>query len=91
MVIGVALLSMVTASIAAFFVGEDEKLLRREMHRDIRELRQEVASMLGEEERALRAEVREDVRMLREEIGRLREELRVRDDRAASGKGPPQR
>lgn len=44
-VIGYAILSMVTASIAAIFVGEDEKLLRREMHQDIRELRQEVAKL----------------------------------------------
>jgi len=44
-VVGYAMLSMVTASIAAFFVGEDEKLLRREMHQDIKELRQEVAHL----------------------------------------------
>jgi voltage-gated potassium channel len=90
-VIGVALLSVVTASIAAFLVGEDEKLLRREMHHDIRQLRQEVAAMLGEEERALRAEVRHDVRILREEIGRLREELRHRDDHAGGGLGSTER
>ena len=90
-VIGVALLSVVTASIAAFLVGEDEKLLRREMHHDIRQLRQEMATMLGEEERALRAEVRDDVRTLREEIGRLREELRRGQDHVADGQGPAQR
>jgi voltage-gated potassium channel len=84
-VIGVALLSVVTASIAAFLVGEDEKLLRREMHHDVRQLRQEVAAMLGEEERAVRAEVRDDVRMLREEIGRLRDELRRGRDPARGG------
>ena len=44
-VVGYAILSMVTASIAAFFVGEEEKLLRREMHQDIKELRQEVAQL----------------------------------------------
>ena len=90
-VIGVALLSVVTASIAAFLVGEDEKLLRREMHHDIRQLRQEVAAMLGEEERALRAEVRDDVRTLREEIGRLREELGRRHDHAGGGRGSTER
>lgn len=40
--LGYAMLSLVTASIAAMFIGEDEKLLRREMHRDIRSLRAEV-------------------------------------------------
>ncbi|HZP86469.1 MAG TPA: ion channel, partial [Burkholderiales bacterium] len=85
-VIGVALLSMVTASVAAFFIGEDEKLLRKEMHQDIRRLREEVAQMIGEEERALRHEVREDVRMLRQELKQLREELardRARRDDAS--------
>jgi voltage-gated potassium channel len=43
--IGYAILSMVTATIAAFFVGEDEKALRREMHRDIKALREEVAAL----------------------------------------------
>jgi len=40
--LGYALLSLVTASIAAFFVGEDEKELRREMHHDIKSLRREI-------------------------------------------------
>lgn len=40
--LGYAMLSLVTASIAAMFIGEDEKLLRREMHRDIRSLQAEV-------------------------------------------------
>ena len=40
--LGYAMLSLVTASIAAMFVGDDEKQLRREMHRDIRSLQIEV-------------------------------------------------
>lgn len=43
--VGYAILSMVTASIAAFFVGEDEKHLRREIHHDIKALRDEVAQL----------------------------------------------
>ncbi len=50
-VIGFSILSLMTASIAAFFVGEDEKRLRHEMHSDIKELRDEVGK--------LRAEMRE--------------------------------
>lgn len=42
---GFAMLSLVTASIAAYFIGEDEKKLRREMHQDIKELREEVAKL----------------------------------------------
>lgn len=43
--VGYAVISMVTASIAAFFIGEDEKRLRRETHQDIKALRDEVAQL----------------------------------------------
>lgn len=43
--LGYAVISMVTASIAALFIGEEEKELRREMHRDIKALRQEIAEL----------------------------------------------
>jgi len=84
-VVGVALLSMVTASIAAFFIGEDEKLLRKEMHRDIRQLRGEMAQLIDEEERRLRREMHADIRELRDELRRLREELRARQADAHRG------
>ncbi len=44
-IVGFTVFSLVTASISAFFVGEDEKKLRREMHQDIRELRREIAEL----------------------------------------------
>jgi voltage-gated potassium channel len=44
-IVGFTMLSVVTASIAAFFIGEDEKKLRREMHDDIKALRQEVMKL----------------------------------------------
>jgi voltage-gated potassium channel len=74
-VIGVALLSTVTASVAAFFIGEDEKRLRKEMHQDIRELRRETAQLIGDEERALRRAMHDDIRQLRDEVRALRAEL----------------
>lgn len=43
--LGYAVISLVTASIAALFIGEEEKELRREMHRDIKALRQEIADL----------------------------------------------
>lgn len=46
--LGYAIMSMVTASIAAFFIGEDEKRLRREMHHDIKALREELAQLRAE-------------------------------------------
>ncbi|MEW6312710.1 MAG: ion channel [Pseudomonadota bacterium] len=58
---GLTLLSIFTASIAAFFVGEDEKILRRELHRDIKALREEVAQ-LREELRQYRQEEQRDAR-----------------------------
>lgn len=46
--LGYALFSIVTASIAALFVGEDEKRLRRELHADIRILRNEIVALRAE-------------------------------------------
>lgn len=43
--LGYAVISLVTASIAALFIGEEEKELRREMHHDIKALRQEIAEL----------------------------------------------
>ncbi|TCV82363.1 potassium channel family protein [Sulfurirhabdus autotrophica] len=47
-VLGFTMLSVVTASLSAFFVGEEEKVLRREMHRDIKALREDVKALRGE-------------------------------------------
>lgn len=49
-VVGFTVFSLVTASISAFFVGEDEKTLRRELHHDIRKLREEIAQLRAEME-----------------------------------------
>jgi voltage-gated potassium channel len=76
--LGFTLFSLVTASIAAFFIGEDEKLLRREMHQDIRQLRQEVAQLIGEEERGLRRQMHGDIRKVRDELSELRQLIRGR-------------
>ncbi|MDP1924622.1 MAG: potassium channel family protein [Thiobacillus sp.] len=38
-------MSLVTASIAAFFVGQEEKRMRLEMHHDLKALRQEIADL----------------------------------------------
>ncbi|HEX8956898.1 MAG TPA: ion channel [Burkholderiaceae bacterium] len=43
--LGYALFSLLTANIAALLVGEDEKKLRRELHADLRALRQEIAAL----------------------------------------------
>jgi voltage-gated potassium channel len=46
--VGFALLSMVTARISAFFIGEDEKRSRQELHQDIRRLNAEVRALREE-------------------------------------------
>ena len=46
--LGYAVFSVVTASIAALFVGEDEKRFERELHADIRHLRHEIAVLRDE-------------------------------------------
>jgi voltage-gated potassium channel len=74
--LGFTLFSLVTASIAAFFVGEDEKLLQREMHQDIRKLHDEIAQLIGEEERTLRRQMHADIRQLRAEVAEIRLALR---------------
>jgi voltage-gated potassium channel len=43
--LGYGLLSLVFASIAAIFVEQEERLLHREMHRDIKALRDEIAAL----------------------------------------------
>lgn len=73
---GFTLFSLVTASIAAFFVGEDEKLLRREMHQDIRRLHDDIAKLISDEERTLRREMHADIRQLRAEVAEIRQAIR---------------
>lgn len=43
--LGYAVISLVTASIAALFIGEEERELRRELHRDIKALRMEISEL----------------------------------------------
>jgi len=73
--IGLTIFSLVTASIAVFFVGEEEKTLRRQMHHDVQHLKQDMARLFTEEEAMLRRELHADVRRLREELERLRKEI----------------
>jgi voltage-gated potassium channel len=55
--LGYAVFSIVTASIAALFVGEDEKRFEKELHADIRHLRNEIVVLRAELHRALSAGV----------------------------------
>jgi voltage-gated potassium channel len=75
-VLGLSVLSLVTATLVSLFIGEDEARLRREMHEDIKSLRRSTEEAIGAEEEAVRKELHHDVRLLRDEVRRLREDLR---------------
>lgn len=51
----VSIMSLVTASLAAFFIGKEDAILRRQMHQEIKTLRQEMAEM-----RAMMAQLTND-------------------------------
>ncbi|ABE31099.1 ion channel family protein [Paraburkholderia xenovorans LB400] len=56
--LGYGLLSLVFASIAATFVEQEERILRREMHRDIKALRDEIAALRQDVQAAAGGEAR---------------------------------
>ncbi|MET0917545.1 MAG: hypothetical protein ABWY07_03865, partial [Burkholderiales bacterium] len=66
---------LVTATLVSLFIGEDEARLRRDMHQDIKALRQSTEQAIGADEQALRRELHHDMRLLREEVRQLREDL----------------
>ena len=74
-VLGLSVLSLVTATLVSLFIGEDEARLRRDMHQDIKALRQSTEQAIGADEQALRRELHHDMRLLREEVRQLREDL----------------
>ena len=79
--VGFTLLSLMTAYVASSLIGQEERKLGREMHQEIRQLRQDVAQMLSAEESAFRRELRDEMLALKEEIRELREDLRSRAPR----------
>jgi voltage-gated potassium channel len=78
--IGVALVTLFTASVVSFFVGGDESQSRRELQHDISELRKEVARLFATEEITFREDLHRDVNQLRQQIANLvhAEELQFR-------------
>jgi hypothetical protein len=78
--IGVALVTLFTASVVSFFVGGGETEMRRELQRDIVKLRAEIARLFDTEEIHFREELRRDINHLRQQIAALvhAEELQFR-------------
>jgi voltage-gated potassium channel len=78
--IGVALVTLFTASVVSFFVGGEETQLRRDLECDIVKLREEIARLMASEEVQFRADLHRDVNRLRQQIAHLvhAEELQFR-------------
>lgn len=78
--IGVALVTLFTASVVSFFVGGDEARMRGELQRDMLELRGEIRRLFDSEELHFRAELQRDINQLRKQMEVLvhAEELQFR-------------
>jgi voltage-gated potassium channel len=78
--IGVALVTLFTASVVSFFVGGEEIQLRRDLESDIVKLREEIARLITSEEVHFREDLHRDVNQLRQQIAHLvhAEELQFR-------------
>ena len=78
--IGVALVTLFTASVVSFFVGGEEAALRRELQDDMRKLRDELGRLFATEEVHFREDLHRDINQLRQQIANLvhAEELQFR-------------
>ena len=78
--IGVALVTLFTASVVSFFVGGEETQLRRDLERDVVKLRQEIEKLVASKEITSREDLHRDINHLRQDIARLvrAEELQMR-------------
>jgi len=74
--VGVALMTLFTANVVAFFIGGEEARMRESLQRDIVTLRTDIERLLDAEEFRLTLELHKEIRVLRDEIITLRAELR---------------
>lgn len=74
--VGVALMTLFTANVVAFFVGGEETRMREALQRDLVTLRAEIQTLLDARELRRSADLLEEIKLLRSEIEILRAELR---------------
>ncbi len=74
--VGVALMTLFTANVVAFFVGGEETRMRQELQRDVVTLRAEIQTLLDARELRRTAELVEEIRLLRRELADVRAQLR---------------
>jgi voltage-gated potassium channel len=75
--VGVALMTLFTANVVAFFIGGEEAKMRESLQRDIVALRGEIAQLLDAEELRITLELHREIRQLRQELAELRVEMRA--------------
>jgi voltage-gated potassium channel len=71
--VGWALLSLFTASVVTAFIGREETLGRQLLHREIVQLRRDLANLLTEEEMRARGDLHRDLLAMRAQISRMLE------------------
>ena len=69
--IGVALVTLFTANVVSYFVGGEETQLRRDLQRDIVQLREEIGRLFDTEEIRFREDLHRDINQLRRQIAEL--------------------
>ena len=70
MLIGVALMTLFTANVVAFFIGGEEARMRESLQRDIVTLRGQIAQLLDAEELRITLELHKEIRALARGTGR---------------------
>lgn len=74
--VGVALMTLFTANVVAFFVGGEETRMRQDLQRDLVTLRAEIQTLLDARELRRTAELLEEIRLLRSDLADLRAQVR---------------
>lgn len=85
--VGVALMTLFTGNVVAFFVGGEETRMREALRADLATLRAEIQTLLDARELRRTGELLEEVRLLRAEIGTLRAQLHGEVPKPLDGSG----
>lgn len=85
--VGVALMTLFTGNVVAFFVGGEETRMREALRTDLATLRAEIQKLLDARELRRTSELLEEVHLLRAEIDALRAQLRGETAERPDGSG----
>jgi voltage-gated potassium channel len=79
--VGVALMTLFTANVVAFFIGGEEMRMRENLQRDVVTLREDIEKLLDAEEFRLTLELHKEIRQLRDDLAQLRSDLQALRER----------